>query len=84
MIAGANHFSYGDRQDADLIFRQLLERSPASQSDLINQKQVSTYIQTISIAFWDAYFKQENTAKEFLLSNSIQAFSQGEATVFSK
>ena len=84
LIAGANHFSYGDRQDADLIFRRLLEREPASQSDLISQKRVSAYIQTISVAFWDAYFKQESTAKEFLLSNSIQASSQGEATVFSK
>jgi predicted dienelactone hydrolase len=84
LIAGANHFSYGDRQDADLIFRRLLERESASQSDLISQKRVSAYIQTISVAFWDAYFKQENTAKEFLLSNSIQASSQGEATVFSK
>lgn len=84
LIAGANHFSYGDRQDADSIFRRLLEREPNLQSDLISQKRISTYIQTISIAFWDAYFKQENTAKEFLLSNSIQAFSQGEATVFNK
>lgn len=84
LIAGANHFSYGDRQDADSIFRRLLEPEPNSQLDLISQKRISTYIQTISIAFWDAYFKQENTAKEFLLSNSIQAFSQGEATVFNK
>lgn len=87
LIAGANHFSYGDRTDADLMFRRLTnqgypEASP--QSNLLKQKRISSYIQTISVAFWDAYFKQVTAAKEFLLSNYIQVFSQGEATVFSK
>ncbi len=84
LIAGANHFSYGDRQDADLMFRRLLDRSASPQSEVIKQKRISSYIQTISIAFWDAYFKQGLAAKEFLLSNAIQASSQGEATVFNK
>ncbi len=84
LVAGANHFSYGDRQDANLIFRRLTEQENPSPSDLLKSKQISNYIQTISIAFWDTYLKQLTAAKEFLLSNSIQAVSQGEATVFNK
>ena len=84
LIAGANHFSYDDRTDGDLMFRRLIDRDTAPPLDLIRQKRISGYIQTTTIAFWDAYLQDVSTAKDFLLSNLIQADSQGEATVFSK
>lgn len=84
LIAGANHFSYGDRQDTDLIFRRMSDRDASPQLNLIRQKRANSYVQNISIAFWDAYLKQVSNAQEFLLSNSIQTYSRGEATVFSK
>ena len=84
LIAGANHFSYGDRTDGDLMFRRLIDRDTAPPLDLTKQKRISAYIQTTTIAFWDAYLQDFSTAKDFLLSNLIQAASQGEATIFSK
>lgn len=84
LIAGANHFSYGDRQDTDLILRRRIGQYSTPQSDLISQKRTNSYVQNISIAFWDAYLKQVSNAQEFLRSNVIQTSSQGEATIFSK
>ena len=66
------------------MFRRLIDRDTAPPLDLTKQKRISAYIQTTTIAFWDAYLQDVSTAKDFLLSNSIQVDSQRKATVFSK
>lgn len=89
LIVGANHFSYGDQKVINRTFQRLLR----PKSNLLNidisrnfvmEERIRSYVRDATITFWDAYLKQENSAKEFLKSEEFQAYSHGEVSVFMK
>jgi len=46
-----------------------------------DQKAVFDYVKIASIAFWDAYLKDEPKAKAYLKSDSLVAYSNKSVTI---
>jgi predicted dienelactone hydrolase len=90
LIAGATHFSYGDNVAIDRVFyRRLMAQNrklpnTTSSANGLRENRIRNYVRKASIAFWDAYLRQENSAKEFLQSDALDEQSSGEISVFMK
>ena len=89
LLEGANHASYDESKDIARPFaRRVTQNLTIADKDSSpywqKQKRIRTYLQNASIVFWDAYLKQENSAKEFLKSDALQVNTNGEVSVFSK
>lgn len=67
-ISGANHMSF-------VSARTLLPRR-AAQGEMI-----LAYVNSASLAFWDAYLKSDPAAKNYLKSDSLPQFSNGAVTL---
>jgi len=65
-IQGANHMSF--------IAAQTLQPGKAQQAESI-----LAYTNSAALAFWDAYLKNDASAKAYLQSDSLASFSQGAA-----
>ena len=62
LFDGASHSSYNDYKPGG-------RRGRSQDQETIEN--IHTYLQSTSIAFWDAYLKQDNTAKQFLQSDVL-------------
>ena len=95
-IENANHFSFTGRQPAEGQFgrgslggprfgggrfRSRLNSNPETGT---NQEPIFDYVKIASLAFWDAYLKNENQAKNYLKSDTLARYSQGKVTLLSK
>lgn len=80
LIQGANHFSYTDHLGIDRISHRLITKE---QPNLRRQKRIHQFVQSASIAFWNAYLKEENSAKVFLKSDALPVHSQGDVSLLS-
>lgn len=89
LVAGANHFSF----DPDMSLgktgfaRMNSRKNPArarAMLELESTKSMKSYLQSTSIAFWDAYLKFQKSAKDYLNSDALQVSSQGDVLIYSK
>ncbi len=76
-IDGANHMSFISRFAGGLIPARGQAR--AEQNAGRDQNAIFSYVQIAAMAFWDAYLKADPKAKAYLLSNSLQTYSDGAA-----
>ncbi len=65
-IEGASHMSF--------ISAQMSAPGRAQQAD-----DILSYTNSVSLAFWDAYLKNDSSAQEYLQSNGLSSFSKGAA-----
>lgn len=89
LIEGAHHASYdGDKVTGQTLHRLVTRNFRASDAEMTEywkrQKRIPNHVQNVSIAFWDAYLKHEDSAKEFLQSDALQVLSDGEVSIFRK
>lgn len=49
-----------------------------------DQKAIFDYIKMASLAFWDAYLKDETKAKEYLKSDALMTYSRNEVKLSRK
>lgn len=95
-IENANHFSFTGRQGTEGNlgrgslggrrfgggrFRDRLNSNPETAT---NQEPIFDYVKMASLAFWDAYLKNENKAKTYLKSDILAEYSQGNVTLLRK
>lgn len=88
-IQGAGHFAYDDSDDLainnDKIKTGANQIAMARKAKwLERKKQIHFYLQRTSIAFWDAYLKSKEVAKEYLMSDEMKASSDGAAEIYFK
>ena len=76
-IEGANHMSFTGRLAEDRPATGFLARRNARFGGGADQKAIFDYVKTASIAFWDAYLKDEKSAKEYLKSDALVTYSKG-------
>ncbi|HKC64219.1 MAG TPA: hypothetical protein VKB86_11300, partial [Pyrinomonadaceae bacterium] len=76
LIEGANHLSFTGRLAEDRPALGLLARRSARLNGGADQKAIFDYIKMASLAFWDAYLKDEGKAKEYLKSDALVAYSR--------
>ncbi len=70
-IEGANHMTFGcDPQRAATGFRRFLGQATPEQIKL--QERFIQYVKIASRAFWDAYLKEDDTAKSFLQGHTLE------------
>lgn len=74
LIQNAEHSSYNDYKRSTEISKLEMQA--------IND--IHTYLQSASIAFWDAYLKEDNSAREYLKSKMLQIYSNGKASIFER
>ena len=67
-IEGASHMSF-------ITARTALPAQEQEAQDILG------YTNSASLAFWDAYLKQDGNAKEYLHSGGLASFSKGAATI---
>ena len=48
------------------------------------QKAIFDYVKMASLAFWDAYLKDDAKAREYLKSDALPAYSKGALTLSKK
>ncbi len=70
-IEGANHFSFCGRLGA------LLLRLGGEEVDWAEQARITNYVKIASTAFWDAYLKDEQGAKDYLVSDALVRCGEG-------
>jgi len=75
LIEGASHSSYNDAKTK----RNGRRKKQSGDTNLIH-----TLNETTTLAFWDAYLKGDNLARQYLISKSPQTYSNGMATLFTK
>ena len=89
LVKGANHFSFDPDVSTTRTTSQRRARgnnlsTARNQLELESKKLIKIYLQSASIAFWDAYLKFQKPAKEYLKSESLQTYSNGDVTIFAK
>lgn len=89
LVKGANHFSFdpdarGVRNQSQRKNRDNLPQRARNLMELENKSLIKTSLQTISMAFWDAYLKFKKPAKEYLRSDALQTYSDGDIAIFLK
>lgn len=89
LVEGANHFSFDpDAGIAKTAFPRLAIGNNIgrgrSNLQLESNRLIKSYLQNVSIAFWDAYLKFKTTAKAYLISDALQRSSQGDVSIFLK
>jgi predicted dienelactone hydrolase len=70
-ITGANHMSF--------ISARSIAAAGASQAE-----EIFAYTNSAALAFWDAYLKNDDSAKAYLHSNNLERFSKDAATLLRK
>jgi len=70
-ITGANHMSF--------ISSRSIAAAGASQAE-----EIFAYTNSAALAFWDAYLKNDASAKAYLYSNNLERFSKNAATLLRK
>lgn len=76
-IDGATHLSFTGLFVEDGIRSRLLSmrRGAATTNGASNQQAIFDYVKTASLAFWDAYLKDDGKAKTYLKSNALESYS---------
>jgi predicted dienelactone hydrolase len=75
LIAGANHFSFDGRDVEGGVLERALGVSAKG------QEAISAYTKMITLAYWDAYLKDEPEAMAYLRSDRLREYSRGAATM---
>ena len=83
-IAGANHFSFCGWRSWQ--WRLGGSRAPVTTAPafLEQQERIFEYVKIGSIAFWDAYLKNDATARTYLKSDDLANYSKKQVTVSRK
>jgi predicted dienelactone hydrolase len=88
-IEGAHHGSFGGEltePGPQLRAHRILERAYLNQpgnegASPGDQKAILGYVESLSLAFWNAYLKDDAKAREFLASDAVARCSNGKVTV---
>lgn len=89
LVEGANHFSFDLQVRIAKNIGSKANRSK-KRSEEINlfeldrNSRIRIYLQSASIAFWDAYLKLKSTGKEYLWSDALKIDSNGEVAILLK
>ncbi|MEC4982596.1 MAG: hypothetical protein SAJ37_02605 [Oscillatoria sp. PMC 1068.18] len=85
-IQGANHFSFSGRLAAPegLGGRQRNRRFGARLGLRGDQEAIFDDVKIATLAFWDAYLKQETQGRSYLRGNSLQQQSEGRVAISTK
>jgi predicted dienelactone hydrolase len=89
LVEGANHFSFDLHMNLTRTIEPMMNRGNRMLSarhlfELDRRMRIKAYLQSASIAFWDAYLKSEKPARDYLNSDSLSTCSNGEVEVFLK
>ncbi len=89
LVKGANHFSFdpdarGARGHSQRMNKDNLPPRARDLLELENKSLIKISLQSASMAFWDAYLKFKKPAKEYLRSDALQAYSDGDVAIFLK
>lgn len=79
-IEGAHHFSFTGRVAGRGEGMSLRDRMIARRAAGTNQETIFNVVKTASIAFWDAHLRGSDEARNFLASNRLQTFGQGQVS----
>jgi predicted dienelactone hydrolase len=77
---GGNNQGIGNRRFGGGRWRDRMNKNEAT----VNQDPIFDYVKMASLAFWDAYLKNESSAKTYLKSDSLPQYSQGNITISTK
>lgn len=88
-IRGANHLSYlGPLVRSDKVVpvpatvsKSSLSRGMRQNAPTLGQEGIFNYVECASLAFWDAYLKDDKAAKAYLQSKQLQGYSLGTVTL---
>jgi dienelactone hydrolase len=92
-IKNADHFSFTGRQagegglglrDSRLRRGRFRDRLNNSSDTVNNREPIFDYVKIASLAFWDAYLKDENSARIYLESDNLAKYSKGNVTLSTK
>lgn len=89
LIQGAGHFAWDNSEDIAInnSNRNTRENQIARARKELwveRKRQVQLYLQRTSIAFWDAYLKSNQSAKEYIRSEGMKLHSKGNAEIYFK
>jgi hypothetical protein len=84
-IEGANHYSFtgvwAERDGAGGGIRGLMNAQRVSAAE---QKAIFEWVKIASIAFWDAYLKNDAAARAYVNSEGLQTFSRKAVAITKK
>jgi predicted dienelactone hydrolase len=89
LVKGANHFSFDPDMKGVRTPSRRMNRpnSPVKTRNLLeleNNRLLKISLQNASMAFWDAYLKFQKPPKEYLMSDNLQTYSDGDVAIFVK
>lgn len=74
-IEGATHLSFTGLFVESGVRSRLLSMRARREGAPANQQAIFDYVKMASLAFWDAYLKDDGRAKAYLKSNAIESYS---------
>jgi hypothetical protein len=77
LIDGANHLSFTGGLAEGPLAGRLLARRNTRLTEGTDQKAIFDEIKMASLAFWDAYLKDDRQAKDYLKSAALVTYSKG-------
>ncbi|MGB5593613.1 MAG: hypothetical protein WBM62_06210 [Crocosphaera sp.] len=60
---------------------RLRDRFNNDSEETVDRQEIVNYVEMASLAFWDAYVKNESAGKTYLQSDSLEQYSQGNVTL---
>jgi hypothetical protein len=89
LVEGANHFSFDlqvriAKNIASEANRGNKNSEEVNLFELDRNSRIRIYLQSASIAFWDAYLKLKKPGKEYLWSDALKIDSNGEVAILLK
>jgi predicted dienelactone hydrolase len=89
LVEGANHFSFDlqvriAKNIASKANRGNKNSEEVNLFELDRNSRIRIYLQSASIAFWDAYLKLKKPGKEYLWSDALKIDSNGEVAILLK
>lgn len=89
LVKGATHFSFDPDVSLARTPYQRMNRGnniPRARNllELDSKRLIKIYLQSASTAFWDTSLKFKKTGREYLLSEELPTYSNGDVTIFLK
>jgi len=81
-IENANHFSFTGRLAHERIVGEVDDQDPRTDPRFVaREKVIFAYAKMASLAFWDAYLRDDAEAKAYLASDDLPQLSRGWVTI---
>ena len=75
-IDGASHVSFANE------FEHNLDLPTDAETDVPHRQSIWAYVQTASMAFWDAHLKDEQPARDYLRSRALQTYGMNRVELY--